>query len=487
MALVIGIRYLLGRAVATDVADYQRAEWPPHPARVYMALVAAHAEAPPETESHRQAELEALRWLEELDPPEVAASESDPRGIVTHYVPPNDFESKRQQDALQLIPQFRTNRQPRTFPSVRPREECVYLIWPHAAANGHADALQRLCRRVTRIGHSSSLVQLWLADESPSALPRWIPSNGNSQRRLRICSPGLFDQLAADFDAGIRPSIGTWQGYQRADADGRPLPGTIWQDELLVLAIRPIESHHRWLTLPATLAIARRFREALISNADRAGLLPLPEWISGHQPGGQPTEQPHLAIFPLAFVGREHADGHLLGLGLAIPTQTAVDQRRTLLKLVRQTRELKLGRLGRWHLAELTWEAPPWNLQSAAWTGGDSGARCWGSVTPIVFDRHPKARNRAAAEPQAAASVAQACERIGLPRPATVEILSVSPHLGTPASHEFPRLARKDGAQRQHRHVRLRFDQPVRGPVAIGAGRYRGYGFCRPLREKESQ
>ncbi len=486
MALVIGIRYLLGRAVATDTADYERPEWPPHPARVFMALVAACHESPSADADEHRAEVQALRWLEGLKPPEVAASESDPRGVVTHYVPPNDFESKRQQDALQLIPQFRTSRQPRTFPGVRPHEDRVFLIWPDAEASGHAEALGKLCRRVTRIGHSSSLVQLWLADDTPGALPRWVPSNGRSQRRLRVCTPGLLDQLEADFAAGIRPSIGTWQGYQRADANGRPIRGTAWQDELLVLAIRPIESRHRWLTLPATLALTRRFREALISNADRAGLLPLPEWISGHQADGRPSEQPHLALLPLAFVGHEHADGHLLGLGLAIPAQVPVGERRLLLKLARRTRELKLGHLGRWLLAELTWELPPWNLRSAAWVAGDSGARIWGSVTPVVFDQHPKARDRAVAEAQAAAIVAGACERIGLPRPACVEILPVSPHPGAPASREFPRLARKDGTLRQHRHVRLHFDQPVRGPIAIGAGRYRGYGFCRPLREKET-
>jgi CRISPR-associated protein Csb2 len=27
----------------------------------------------------------------------------------------------------------------------------------------------------------------------------------------------------------------------------------------------------------------------------------------------------------------------------------------------------------------------------------------------------------------------------------------------------------------------LLFDEPVRGPVLIGAGRFRGYGVCRPV------
>ena len=31
-------------------------------------------------------------------------------------------------------------------------------------------------------------------------------------------------------------------------------------------------------------------------------------------------------------------------------------------------------------------------------------------------------------------------------------------------------------------HAILIFSEPVVGPVLLGAGRYRGYGLCRPLR-----
>ena len=53
------------------------------------------------------------------------------------------------------------------------------------------------------------------------------------------------------------------------------------------------------------------------------------------------------------------------------------------------------------------------------------------------------------------------------------------------ADHAFPRLNRKDGSDRRHTHAILVFEEPVRGPILIGAGRYRGYGLCRAL-EMES-
>ena len=48
-----------------------------------------------------------------------------------------------------------------------------------------------------------------------------------------------------------------------------------------------------------------------------------PEWLSGHAPDGSPSKQPRPAYLPLGFVGHEHADGHLLGVAIAVPTTFA--------------------------------------------------------------------------------------------------------------------------------------------------------------------
>ena len=45
--LRIGWEYLTGYSVATDPSTRDRAEWPPHPARVFMALAAAWFETEP--------------------------------------------------------------------------------------------------------------------------------------------------------------------------------------------------------------------------------------------------------------------------------------------------------------------------------------------------------------------------------------------------------------------------------------------------------
>jgi hypothetical protein len=69
----------------------------------------------------------------------------------------------------------------------------------------------------------------------------------------------------------------------------------------------------------------------------------------------------------------------------------------------------------------------------------------------------------------------------GLPDRREVIVTPVSRRPGTPPTFACPRLKRKDGGHRRHTHAILVFDEPVCGPSVIGAGRYRGYGFCRPL------
>ena len=47
-------------------------------------------------------------------------------------------------------------------------------------------------------------------------------------------------------------------------------------------------------------------------------------------------------------------------------------------------------------------------------------------------------------------------------------------------------MRKTGGGRRSHNHavIVFDFDEPVRGPVLMGAGRFRGYGLCRPMDEK---
>ncbi len=257
-------------------------------------------------------------------------------------------------------------------------------------------------------------------------------------------------------------------------------PGTVFSPHPLVLRLEPEGPVRRELDLPRTLAVVQRFREAVLSQSNG-----LPERIrsllSGHEPDGAPLDQPHLAFLPLAFVRHSHADGRLLGLALVLPAEVTRDERGSALQAIIRVPYLALGRLGSWKIVPERRSSPPWNLRPDAWTAYPQGATHWSTVTPIVFDRHPKAKDPAVYEREMATTIAEGCMRTGLPQPREVIATHVSAHAGVPPAFAFPRLRRKDGGERRHTHAIVVFDRPVCGPVLVGAGRYRGYGVCRPM------
>src|SRR5882762_10443082 len=84
-----GIELLMGRAIITRWDNREEPEWPPHPDRVFMALVAGWGESGEHPEH-----LAALEWLEKLPPPALAVPDAaSERASFTSYVPVNDDAS----------------------------------------------------------------------------------------------------------------------------------------------------------------------------------------------------------------------------------------------------------------------------------------------------------------------------------------------------------------------------------------------------------
>ena len=74
----LGIEFLMRRAIITRIDNREEPEWPPHPDRVFMALVAAWGESG-EDPDHRT----ALEWLETLP---AAGARGAAGGIEAHVV-----------------------------------------------------------------------------------------------------------------------------------------------------------------------------------------------------------------------------------------------------------------------------------------------------------------------------------------------------------------------------------------------------------------
>lgn len=486
----IAIRYLSGWAMASHPADRERPEWPPHPDRVFMALAAAHFET-----GEDPAEAAVLGRLEE-EPPLMRAAKHRERETVTVFVPVNDTASPLKGSGKTLRPlaplgslPLGRDRQARHFPVALPEDPVVHFRWPSLElSEDEGRILGGLCGKVTCVGHSASLVQAWLedteSDEGPrDSRPELVPVGGSHGRyRLRVPAPGRLERLRADYSAGVRPRSAGWCGYAVLE---EPMPETsepttCFDPSLLVL--RKLDGPD--LGLESTQQVTKALRDTVLSMCSD----PV-EWVSGHKADRSPSESDHLAFLPLSHVGRPHADGHLLGLGLAVPRAVPSDERRRCLGpllfdprgLVR-TIELRMGRLGLWRLQLEERDDRPLALRSETWTAAlpASAARRWATVTPIALDRHPKGGDRWS---QVEASICRGCRRIGLPEPEDVVLSPVSLFIGAPHGTRFLPLRRgTHGGRVQHTHAILTFAEPVRGPVLLGAGRYRGYGLCRPLR-----
>ena len=201
----LGIRYLNGWSMAAaDGAKKERPEWPPHPDRVFMALAAAWFETGEDAE-----EGHALRWLESLAPPAVAASAATARTTVVSYVPINDARigskmptssalEKLKDAGLTVLPEHRP-RQPRGFPVAIPHDPTVHLIWPETELSSQRSALERLAAKVTHVGHSASFVQAWV-EQNCGVDAVWEPTDGVAVHRLRVPSAGRLDRLARAFN-----------------------------------------------------------------------------------------------------------------------------------------------------------------------------------------------------------------------------------------------------------------------------------------------
>lgn len=544
--LSIEVSFLTGRYVATAYNTRTESEWPPHPARLFSALAATHFAADGATVS--RSERAILEWLEQQGAPSIVASEATPRDVVTVFVPVNDTALtdvddegrgldearaalasarasadvkavKRHTAAVKkaaatlkkaiaratdvpasaldprygqrVLPDHR-GRQPRTFPSVTPEVPRVTYLWPDARpTDAQRVLLDELLRRVVRLGHSSSLVSARLID-APGP-PTWRPAS-EGEATLRVVESGQLAALERAFERHreIEPRVmpAVQQPYSReVEEPAHRTPTSVLSNNWLVL--RRVEGPSFPIT--ATAGVARAFRKSLMSYADE----PIVEVLSGHTRDGGPSQQPHLAIVPLPFVGHRHASGAILGVALVLPRTASDDDRRVVYQAVARWEEtyrqededtpivqLNLGAAGELHLERVEWGSGQASLRSDVWC---RPASVWHSVTPLALDRNPgdlrsrDPRKLAEATSEAVEIVCRACERIDLPRPRYVEILPAAPWAGAAkAGHYPPYPGDAARAQRVLTHARLEFDQCVGGPILLGAGRYVGLGLFRP-------
>lgn len=268
--------------------------------------------------------------------------------------------------------------------------------------------------------------------------------------------------------------------FLRRPEESVAVAGSAFDPALIVRPLRSAEGAAGSLRLWKTLQWIEGYRAALLSVLEGESEA-VRRLVSGHEPDGRALEEPHVALFPVPFVGEPGANGSIVAFAVAVPRGVSREVRAAVLRVVERVEQLSLGRGGRWRLGPTVSTSSPGLWDRSQWTAEPCGARHWATVTPVAFDRHPRTRRGQGKEEDIASLLRASCRRAGLPEPTEVMVTSASPHAGVPPAHAFPPLGRKDGSIRQHVHAILVFGEPVCGPILIGAGRYRGYGLFRRL------
>lgn len=374
--LAIHVDLLAGRYAASAYNDRQTAEWPPHPARLFSALVATWGEGDPH-DNTGNAERAALEWLEQLSAPEIFASllsDVGARTVAPVFVPVNDTavvsepstdklneaeealaiantdkdRGKAQKNVdklraklvadtakaiapptsygkdfdvgLQVLPDRRP-KQPRTFPSVTPSVPHVVFFWPDAAPpTEHLRALDRLASRLVRLGHSSSMVRVSIStrvisDDQRATVACYRPADGGDLI-IRWVDAGQVQRLVSAYERHRETEQRVLPArFERYTTSPVSIPRALIESawsDEMVVFARTIGPR---LPIVATAGLARQFRRALMAHAGPT----IHPALSGHDADGGATKSLHVAIVPLPVVSGPHPDGALIGIAVVFP------------------------------------------------------------------------------------------------------------------------------------------------------------------------
>ena len=470
MALAIDIELISGRYDAAGASDRDAEEWPPHPARVFCALVAS---------ARSDTDRDALRWLEGLPAPLVQASPSARHDVRTSYVVTNKVEGS---GGSQFHP-GRTNAR-KVRHSAAPGNLRVRVVWPDVSAEASTVALlDALARRVPYLGRSTGVAALSVGVGSepgssglPEGLEQFDPAPGASVGvGLRIPYPGYLDLLIDQYD-NARPSweVSREVNYRRAGREPQGRSSTlataasVYTDVIIL----------RFVGLRPDGRLTAMFTEALRRAVMSATANPLPDALHGHGADGRP----HVAFLALPNADNPQADGHLLGMAVAIPDLPETERRAIVRGVLvgmrsvagdpgsdKRTLRLSVPRIGEVDLAYEPGLVRPWGLRRERWRQGSDH---WVSVTPVILDRYPH-------NGDVEQEIARSCFQVGLPQPRDI-IVSTAP-LVTGGIRMRPGDLPEQARGKLFRHVEIRFDRKVAGPILLGAGRYLGVGLLAPL------
>lgn len=503
MALAIRVQFLAG---------YSGREWPPSPARLFKALVSsaragwAHSNRTAIDESLRVLELQG--WSDGTRLPEIVAPRATMRPPRQRRFVPNN--SRNWPPERKLNPEKGIDLEPEPMVGWDIESpHTVWYWWPNVESP-HVPVLREVSRRVVSVGKGEDLAVLDASDEEPPRnAVRWQPAASGAS--MEVPEAGCLDVCDAAFArdandlplpaAGVRsvpyasdiadraqevPTfvLGLWRNGRRCSWDARLLRQVVGPVRHLLDEIRG-----EVVDLLARSSSDRKRLEELVRRV-----------LVGHDESDKPIVEPHLAVLPIPSVLGPYPDGRVRRVALADFGGGDDPCRRAIVEVAQVLLHgLELCDNGRNTGIVLDTEPDSQWLRSIT-----KRSRTWATVTPLVqaakeltgaeWKRLVDARHGAAHDPAKAAArelqlrkrrlelIERSVEQAIAGQNARIESLefgSGGPMSGVHIATQY----RANGylGETPKLHVRVTFDKPLSGPIAIGRGRHAGFGVLWPI------
>ena len=436
-----------------------RGEWPPSPARLFAALVAADGTR----RASRVTDGSELLWLEGLPPPAIHAGSAS-----WHQVLEPRFVVKGGGTSRSTHQEYVAREGALHRPGVRvvPGNPLVVYRWDVEPPNDRTLASLRLrAARVGYLGASDSPVRVRVETVMPCGAPEetYVP-DPEGGLRIRVPRPGDVDVLDRMYDAWTErgpsvarsqfPALLHWAAYRPPGARDVTDRGEV----VAWLRLRPSVSGRRISALTAL------FKDAVLSRHQRSHGEP-PAILHGH--GFARSGYDLARYLALPDTGFPRSRGRIHGLALWLPPDSDQDQRRKARDAARAIDAL-VGRGIETSVEPYGGDERPWAANPRRWRGPSA---TWVTAFPVIHERRGTP-----CLPEAT----RWCRHAGLPDP--IAFRSCRTPLVPGAVDLAPVEVNRPGRPAlPYSHAELRFAERVTGPVVVGAGRQRGFGLCVPF------
>ena len=424
----------------------------------------------------------AFLWLERQPPPEIVAPDARPAPSYTLFVPNNDSDkifNRQERLTSKVAHPHRLSIQD----GLTDDRLTLHYLWAipeeeWTTASQYAKLLSSESRHLMALGWGIDQVvgngRIITSDEASQLLgERWQPWPDTlcPLHRLRVPTEGSLEDLDAMYESFC------------AQLDGGmynpPRKFRRFKMESYVKATQFPQRSYACFELPegiafrqeATNEVAAMLRSLACRKQNRLDFRDRcrddPEiYLAGHVNGKKPTP-PRFSYLPLPTIGHDHADGMIRRLMIAEPLGedgTRAEWARS--RLEGQALRDKSGN-ERGQLLEL------WRNSSRRMVRRYVGeGRIWSTVTPVTLPGFDDGKQTKAIK-LLLRSIAHAGLPIGAISDLTVRKAPFWKGAQHPREYYRPQYLRHFSAW----HVQVEFQDPVSGPLAIGAGRHVGLGL----------